>query len=56
MKPKTTFVKAGIHNKRYGYKVWRWNKVYWAIFFVIPVAMTALIYIGYIPVLGVIGL
>ncbi|MCW1299175.1 MAG: M50 family metallopeptidase, partial [Candidatus Parvarchaeum sp.] len=39
-----------------GYKVWRWNKVYWAIFFVIPVAMTALIYIGYIPVLSVIGL
>jgi hypothetical protein len=39
-----------------GYKVWRWNKIYWAIFFVIPVAMTALIYLGYIPVLSVIGL
>ena len=39
-----------------GYKVWRWNKIYWVIFFVIPVAMTVLIYLGYIPVLSVIGL
>lgn len=39
-----------------GYKVWRWNKVYWAIFFILPVIMTALIYLGYIPVLSVIGL
>ncbi len=39
-----------------GYKVWRWNKVYWAIFFVLPVVMTVLIYIGYKPILSVIGL
>ncbi len=39
-----------------GYKVWRWNKIYWAIFFILPTAITALIYLGYIPVLGVIGL
>ncbi|EEZ92776.1 MAG: peptidase M50 [Candidatus Parvarchaeum acidiphilum ARMAN-4] len=39
-----------------GYKVWRWNKVYWAIFFVIPVIMTVLIYLNYIPILSVIGL
>ncbi len=39
-----------------GYKVWRWNKVYWAVFFVIPVVITILIYLGYIPVLGTIGI
>ncbi len=39
-----------------GYKVWRWNKLYWAVFFILPVAITALIYLGYIPVLSVIGL
>lgn len=39
-----------------GYKVWRWNKIYWAVFFILPAAMTAMIYLGYIPVLGVIGL
>ena len=39
-----------------GYKVWRWNKIYWAIFFIIPVAMTVLIYLGYIPIRSVIGL
>ncbi len=39
-----------------GYKVWMWNKIYWAVFFIIPVAITVLIYLGYIPVLGVVGL
>ena len=39
-----------------GYKVWRWNKFYWAVFFAVPVIATALIYMGYIPVLSVIGL
>ncbi|EFD93006.1 MAG: peptidase M50 [Candidatus Parvarchaeum acidophilus ARMAN-5] len=39
-----------------GYKVWRWNKVYWVLFFIIPVVMTVMIYLGYIPVLNVIGL
>ncbi|MCL5420635.1 MAG: M50 family metallopeptidase [Candidatus Parvarchaeota archaeon] len=39
-----------------GYKVWRWNRVYWAIFFILPVTITVLIYIGYIPILSVIGL
>ncbi len=35
-----------------GYKVWRWNRVYWALFFAVPVVITALIFLGYIPVVS----